>query len=195
MRQRRLSTVLFLLAILFVGVVGEARAEQTIVFLRHGEKPSGGYGQLTCQGFNRSLALPAVLLTKYGTPNILYAPSPAVKITDSAGSFYYDRPLATLEPLAVRLRMDIWSKYGYSDIGSLETALITPTKDNTTIFVAWEHHERVRRPSRRTDVAVHGLRQPVRRTRELRQRDHRVVSPGPRRAERPVCDLRVLAGS
>ena len=139
MRQRRLSTVLFLLAIFLMGIVGEARAEQTIVFLRHGEKPSGGYGQLTCQGFNRSLALPAVLLAKYGTPNILYAPSPAVKITDSAGSFYYDRPLATLEPLAVRLRMDIWSKYGYSDIGSLETALITPTKDNTTIFVAWEH--------------------------------------------------------
>jgi hypothetical protein len=139
MRQRRLSAVLLLFAIIFVGAVVEARAEQTIVFLRHGEKPSGGYGQLTCQGFNRSLALPAVLLAKYGTPNILYAPTPAVKITDSAGSFYYDRPLATLEPLAVRLRMDIWSKYGYNDIASLQTALITPTKDGMTIFVAWEH--------------------------------------------------------
>src|SRR5438874_8261542 len=120
MRQRRLSTVLFLLAILFVGVVGEARAEQTIVFLRHGEKPSGGYGQLTCQGFNRSLALPAVLLAKYGRPNILYAPNPAVKIPDPAGSFYYIRPLATLEPLAVRLGMDVRTKYGYSDIASLQ---------------------------------------------------------------------------
>lgn len=139
MRYRRLSAVLFLLAILFVGAVGEARAEQTIVFLRHGEKPSGGYGQLTCQGFNRSLALPAVLLAKYGRPNILYAPNPAVKIPDPAGNFYYDRPLATLEPLAVRLGMDIWSKYGYYDIASLQSSLMTPTKDNTTIFVAWEH--------------------------------------------------------
>jgi hypothetical protein len=31
------------------GFVATAHAEQTIVFFRHGEKPSGGYGQLTCQ--------------------------------------------------------------------------------------------------------------------------------------------------
>jgi len=128
-----------LFAILFIGAAGEGRAEETIVFLRHGEKPSGGYGQLTCQGFNRSLALPAVLLAKYGRPNILYAPNPAVKIPDPAGSFYYIRPLATLEPLAVRLGMDVRTKYGYSDIASLQAALIAPTRDDLTIFVAWEH--------------------------------------------------------
>ena len=54
------------------------------MFLRHGEKPSGGYGQLTCQGLNRSLALPDVLLAKYGKPTYLYAPNPAVQITDAA---------------------------------------------------------------------------------------------------------------
>ena len=135
MRQRLLFVVLFVLVV----SAGQARAEQTIVFLRHGEKPSGGYGQLTCQGFNRSMALPAVLLAKFGTPNYLYAPNPANKITDSAGSFYYDRPLATLEPLAVKLTKDIWSKYGYTNISSLQSSLITPTKNNTTAFVAWEH--------------------------------------------------------
>jgi hypothetical protein len=139
MRHRRLSTALFLLVVLFVGSVGQARAEQTLVFLRHGEKPAGGLGQLNCQGFNRALALPAVLLAKFGRPDILYAPNPAVKIADPAGSFYYDRPLATLEPLAVRLGLDIWSKYGYNDIASLQAALITPTKDDKTIFIAWEH--------------------------------------------------------
>jgi len=36
-------------------------AEETIVFFRHGEKPSAGLGQLTCQGLNRALALPDVL--------------------------------------------------------------------------------------------------------------------------------------
>ena len=116
-----------------------AHAEQTIVFLRHGEKPAGGYGQLTCQGFNRSLALPDVLLAKFGRPNILYAPNPATKIPDAAGTFYYDRPLATLEPLAIKLQKDIWSKYGYTDIASLQSTLITSSKDNMTIFVAWEH--------------------------------------------------------
>ena len=29
------------------------------MFFRHGEKPSRGYGQLTCQGLNRALALPS----------------------------------------------------------------------------------------------------------------------------------------
>ena len=137
MRQRVLCVVsVFLFSFL---AAGSARAEQTIVFLRHGEKPSGGYGQLTCQGFNRSMALPAVLLAKFGTPQYLYAPNPAFKISDSAGSFYYDRPLATLEPLAVKLTKDIWSKYAYSDIASLQNALIKASRNNTTTFVAWEH--------------------------------------------------------
>ena len=77
------------------------------MFLRHGEKPAGGYGQITCQGFNRSLALPTVLLGKFGTPNVIYAPSTAVKVTDPAGSFYYVRPLATIEPLAIKLGMPV----------------------------------------------------------------------------------------
>ena len=116
-----------------------ARADQTIVFLRHGEKPSGGYGQITCQGLNRALALPDVLIAKYGKPNYIYAPNPVVKISDPAGSFYYIRPLATIEPTAVRLGMNVWTKYGYNDIASLQAALITPTKANTIAFVAWEH--------------------------------------------------------
>jgi len=126
------------LCVLFVDAA-PARAEQTIVFLRHGEKPVGGYGQLTCQGFNRAMALPSVLLTKFGTPDYLYAPNPADKIPDAAGSFYYDRPLATLEPLAVKLTKDIWSKYAYTNISSLQSSLIKASRDNTTTFVAWEH--------------------------------------------------------
>lgn len=135
MRQRPLWIAL----ILFVVAAGDARAEQTIVFLRHGEKPPGGYGQITCQGFNRSLALPTVLAAKFGDPDYLYAPSPAVQVTDSAGSFYYVRPLATIEPTAVRLGMPVRTKYGYNDIASLQAALVTSTKADTTIFVAWEH--------------------------------------------------------
>ncbi len=69
-----------------------AHAEETIVFFRHGEKPSGGYGQLTCQGLNRALALPDVLIGRFGTPDYLYAPNPAVKISDPAGRFFYVRP-------------------------------------------------------------------------------------------------------
>ncbi len=133
--------LLWIMCTLLLVAASDARAEQTIVFLRHGEKPSGGYGQLTCQGFNRALALPTVLAAKYGRPDYLYAPNPAVQVTDSAGSFYYVRPLATIEPTAVRLGMPVRTKYGYTDIATLQAALITSTKANTTAFVAWEHLE------------------------------------------------------
>jgi len=119
----------------------DAGAEETIVFFRHAEKASGGYGQLTCQGLNRALALPDVLLLKYGKPTYLYAPNPAVQITDPAGTFYYVRPLATIEPTAIRAGMPVITKYGYTDISSLEAALITGTKADSTVFVVWEHAE------------------------------------------------------
>jgi len=129
----------WIVGLLVLVVTADARAEQTIVFMRHGEKPSGGYGQLTCQGFNRALALHDVLVAKYGKPTYLYAPSPAAQVTDSAGSFYYVRPLATIEPTAVRLGMPVRTKYAYTDIATVQAALVTPDKANTTIFVAWEH--------------------------------------------------------
>lgn len=125
--------------VVFAVMCGDARADQQIVFFRHGEKPSGGYGQLTCQGLNRALALPAVLNGKFGRPDVLYAPSPAVKVSDPAGSFYYVRPLATIEPLAIKLGMPVNTKYGYNAISSLQTALISTGYANATIFVAWEH--------------------------------------------------------
>jgi hypothetical protein len=119
--------------------VGTSSAEQTIVFFRHGEKPSAGNGQLTCQGLNRALALPEVLLAKFGTPNWAYAPDPAVKISDSAGSFFYVRPLATLEPTAIRSGLSVNTGYGYNNVAGLQAVLIKSSKANSTIFVAWEH--------------------------------------------------------
>jgi hypothetical protein len=118
---------------------GAAYSEQTIVFFRHGEKPSGGYGQLTCQGLNRALALPAVLTGMFGAAKYAYAPNPAVKISEPAGSFYYVRPLAAIEPTAIRLGLSVNTRYGYTDVAGLQNVLINPAKDNTTSFVAWEH--------------------------------------------------------
>jgi hypothetical protein len=134
MRQRLLPAVLLLLAF-----SSTARAEQTLVFFRHAEKPSGGYGQITCQGFNRSLALPTVLTAKFGKPNYLYAPNPGYKISDPAGTFYYVRPLATIEPLAIKLGLSVNTNYAYYDIAGLRNVLITATKADSTLFIAWEH--------------------------------------------------------
>ena len=125
--------------VLLLASVGTSSAEQTIVFFRHGEKPSGGYGQLTCQGLNRALALPDVLLAKFGKANWAYAPDPTVKISESAGSFYYVRPLATLEPAAIRSGVPVNTGYGYNNVSGLQSVLIRSSKANSTIFVAWEH--------------------------------------------------------
>ena len=137
MRQCLRSLVIGVSVLL--GVSASARAEQTIVFFRHAEKPSAGLGQLTCQGLNRALALPTVLLGRFGTPSYLYAPNPNVKITDPGGSFYYVRPLATLEPVAIRAARSVNTSVGYTDIAGLEALLINPAKSSTVIFVAWEH--------------------------------------------------------
>lgn len=116
-----------------------ARAEETIVFFRHAEKPAGGYGQLTCQGLNRSIALGSALVNRFGPAQWGYAPNPSQKISDPAGSFFYVRPLATLEPAAIRSGISVNTNYGYTDVSGLQSVLIRSTKANDTIYVAWEH--------------------------------------------------------
>ncbi|MEP6594272.1 MAG: hypothetical protein ABJC51_11295, partial [Acidobacteriota bacterium] len=112
---------------------------ETLVFFRHGEKPSGGYGQLTCQGLQRALALPSVLTSLYGSPADLFAPNPSPKVTDAAGDFYYVRPLATIEPTAIKLGLPVNAHYGYTDIAGLQSALLGSSYASSTVFIAWEH--------------------------------------------------------
>ena len=50
---------------------------ETIVLIRHGEKPDEGLGQLNCQGLNRALALPTVIAKTFGRPGAIFAPNPS----------------------------------------------------------------------------------------------------------------------
>lgn len=114
---------------------------ETIVCIRHGEKPHGGLGQLTCRGLNRALALPEVLLKKYGSPQFIFAPNPAQKVDSKTNQpgYYYVRPLATIEPTAIRCGLPVNTRFGYLEIKGLEGELQKPGYRNATIFVAWEH--------------------------------------------------------
>ena len=132
------ATATFASAVLATGPPPSVTTE-TLVFLRHGEKPSGGYGQLTCQGLNRALALPSTLAAKYGSAQYVFAPNPTVLVPDSAGSFYYVRPLATIEPTAVSLGLPVNVRYGYTDVAGLQSELLTSTYAGSTVFIAWEH--------------------------------------------------------
>lgn len=118
----------------------DARADQTIVFLRHGEKPAQGLGQLDCQGLNRALALPPVLQAKFGTPTAIYAPNPGFMATDKGIEYNYVRPLATIEPTAIRLGLPVNTSFGLWQIHQLEQALLNPANSSATIYVAWEHN-------------------------------------------------------
>lgn len=119
-----------------IGTSGEV---ETIVCIRHGEKPPSGLGQLTCRGLNRALALPKVLLSKYGTPEFIFAPDPAQKVDDKGGEYYYVRPLITIEPTAICCGLPVNTEFGFRDIDGLQRELEKNKYWHSTIFVAWEH--------------------------------------------------------
>ena len=116
---------------------------ETIVMVRHGEKPPTGLGQLSCRGLNRALALAPLLIGRYGKPDFIYAPDPAVQIHEgNTGPLYsYVRPLATIEPTAIFLGMPVNTQIGYDQIGELQKTLLQPAFAHSLIFVAWEHYD------------------------------------------------------
>ena len=99
--------VLLVTAQAMTGAAGTSRSEETIVLIRHGEKPVDGLGQLNCQGLNRSLALPRVLLAKFGKPAFIFAPNPTRQVNDKGRPYDYVRPLATIEPTAIQLGLPV----------------------------------------------------------------------------------------
>lgn len=134
------SIAALLAALAFTLPISAAYADQTIVFLRHGEKPPLGLGQLDCQGLNRALALPQVLQAKFGTPTAIYAPDPGMTANDKGVEYNYVRPLATIEPTAIRLGLPVNTAFGLTQIKQLEHDLLKPAYSSATIYVAWEHN-------------------------------------------------------
>jgi hypothetical protein len=145
--MRKLLTILLIFGLLprLLGQSTQASIPQanskieTIVFVRHGEKPLAGLGQLTCQGLNRALALPNVLIYKFGRPTNIYAPDPTGKVDGPSRNFDYVRPLATIEPTAIRLGMPVNCDFRFDNIKALESELLNPSHKGQLLFVAWEH--------------------------------------------------------
>jgi hypothetical protein len=111
---------------------------ETLVCIRHGEKPPGGLGQLSCRGLNRALALPAVLLKKYGQPDFIFAPAPTPKV-DGKITYNYVRPLMTIEPTAIRCGLPVNTEFGFREIAKLESELAKDKYRTAVVFIAWEH--------------------------------------------------------
>ena len=117
----------------------DAETTQTIVLIRHGEKPPGGLGQLNCQGLNRALALPAVIRKQFGKPAAIFAPNPSEQKKDDGTLYDYVRPLATIEPTAIAFGLPIHSGIGQARIDDLRAQLDAPVYHDSFVLVAWEH--------------------------------------------------------
>jgi hypothetical protein len=129
-----LNTVFLLLSI------GCAHAQETIVAIRHAEKPPTSLGQLTCKGLNRALALPKVLIPRYGKPDRIYAPDPGTRVGQFGNlSYSYVRPLMTIEPTAIQLQLPVNALIGFKNVGQLRKEILAPENADSVIYLAWEH--------------------------------------------------------
>lgn len=136
-----------LLCLMLVCALGDSAwsddTTQTLVFVRHGEKPDEGLGQLSCQGLNRALALAPVIAKTFGRPDFIYAPNPSSAKEDAGELYDYVRPLATVEPTAIFFKLPVDTSFGFSDIHDLQAALekrLSP-RTGVLILIAWEHKQ------------------------------------------------------
>ena len=132
------------------------KAVETIVFIRHGEKPEGGFGQLNCQGLNRALALAPIIAKSFGRPDAIFAPNPSRPKEDAGRLYDYVRPLATIEPTAIWFGLPVDVSLDFQDKEGLQAALENRRipDHNVFVFVAWEHRQIA--PIVRALLAAHG---------------------------------------
>lgn len=117
---------------------------ETIVLIRHGEKPQGGLGKLDCRGLNRANALPPVLAKQFGRFDAIFAPDPGHEKKDDGVKYRYLRPLETVAPLSKATGVPVDTRFGYKQIDKLETTLQSANYAGATILVAWEHKQLVK---------------------------------------------------
>lgn len=124
--------------------ISDSRADsvdgtQTMVFLRHAEKPDGGLGQLNCQGLNRALSLASVLPERFGKADFVFAADPGRHVEEGKDdeSYSYIRPLVTITPSAIKLGLPINIDYGANDTGDLARELMDDKYHNAVIYTAW----------------------------------------------------------
>ncbi len=108
-----------------------AQAPLTVVIIRHAEKPEKG-DNLSCQGLNRAMQLPAVLVKQFGVPNYAYVPAPSVGKATKSG-----RMMQTIWPLAVKYNLTVNSKYEVKQTAALAKNIL---KRSGTILIVWEHN-------------------------------------------------------
>jgi len=108
-----------------------------LVIIRHGEKPTEG-DNLSAQGFERALALPAVLnKVMPRPPHFTYVPC----IGTDKDATTRVRMMQTVLPYAVQHNLTINSDYAPDEIAGLVKEL---RRLRGTVLLVWEHHNIVK---------------------------------------------------
>jgi hypothetical protein len=127
----RISSLGILAAIACSSAAGRASSPRLrVVIVRHGEKPDSG-DQLTCQGQNRALKLPAVLVGKFGKPDVAYVPALGLGTSTS-----HARMFQTVAPLAIKYNLGINTKFDEGDAAGVAADVMARTG---TVLLVWEH--------------------------------------------------------
>lgn len=126
-----------LLAVFIMMIAGGCFAQtntssglQKVVIIRHAEKPDKG-DNLSCKGFNRSLALISVLYNKFKLPDKIFVPEVGNgKTTNQL------RMLETIAPFAIKYNLNIDTKF---DVDDAKDAADKILKTNGYVLVVWQH--------------------------------------------------------
>jgi len=123
--------VLFLTSFNFLACnAGAQGSKLKLVFIRHGERPDDG-DNLNCQGLNRSMLLPAMLMKKFGKPDNIYVPA-----LNLGKKTKRTRMLQTITPFVAKYNLAINSAYEEEDYKHVSKALLN---ESGTVFIVWEH--------------------------------------------------------
>jgi hypothetical protein len=124
----------WLTLVVAAGIYGYAitpfKDELKVIIIRHGEKPANG-NNLSCQGLNRALQLPAVIQKKFGIPDYIYIPS----VSDGT-STSHARMFQTATPLAVKYNLSINSQFDEKNAKDVSDDI---KAKKGTVLVVWEH--------------------------------------------------------
>jgi len=107
-----------------------SQAPLKIIIIRHGEKPQTG-NNLSCKGFNRSILIPDMIVSKFGIPSFLYVPSVG---TDSSSK--HARMFQTITPLAIKYNLAINSQFNGKDSSGITEDIL---KKTGTVLLIWDH--------------------------------------------------------
>ena len=101
-----------------------------VVIIRHGEK-SEDNNNLSCQGQNRALQLPAVLYRKFNKPDHVYVPSPGL-----GKSMSHVRMFETIIPFVVKYDLSVNSEFQVKAYSAVAEHVLTKTG---TVLMVWQH--------------------------------------------------------